>query len=113
LPRDCNDNNPNSWRVDSYWVDYDGDGYHLYGLPNMNDIDQIAICYGEEIPYPYVEQTLGRDCDDDNPEVFENCDEGGNNGDEPGDEPHEVPEFGVFAIIGVLVLVGLFVGRRR
>lgn len=104
---DCNDNNPDSWRIDSYWVDYDEDGYHLFGLANMDEQDRIAICYGEEIPYPYVIQTLGRDCNDDDSLIWEGC------GDQGGDDPVDVPEFGLIGAALVLIggLVVMF--RRR
>ncbi len=67
--RDCNDNNSASWRIDSYYYDADGDTYHAWGLSNMDDQDQIAICYGAEIPEDYSSKTEGRDCDDNNESV--------------------------------------------
>lgn len=103
---DCNDNNPDSWRTDSYWVDYDEDGYHLFGLPNMDEEDRINICYGEEIPYPYVAQTLGRDCNDDDGSIYEGC------GDQGGDDPVDVPEFGLIGA-GLVLMGALVVAFKR
>lgn len=104
LALDCNDNNPDSWRVDLYWVDYDSDGYYLTGLPNMNSNSQIAICYGANIPYPYVNEVIGPDCDDDNSELNVTC----------GVEDPQVPEFGVIAgIVALIAGLGIIAYRRK
>ena len=77
---DCNDANPASWRIDSYYYDGDDDGYKVIGHPNQNAQGQFAICYGEDIPIGYTETNLPDDCDDNNaninPDVTEICDDG-------------------------------------
>jgi hypothetical protein len=71
-PVDCNDNNSDSWRIDSYWYDGDSDTYHgVY--PNSGSDGKIAICYGTNIPTGYTEITSGEDCDDTNPELNISC----------------------------------------
>jgi len=77
---DCNDDNPNSWRVGVFYYDGDGDGYHKWGAPNQNQEDKFAICYGAEIPSGYTETTSGRDCNDTNAEVNPGAIEICNNG---------------------------------
>ena len=72
-PVDCNDDNPDSYQVGDYYFDSDGDGYHNYGPPNYNSDDTVSICYGDEIPSNYMDTTLGRDCDDTDPAVTNEC----------------------------------------
>ena len=64
---DCNDTNPDSWRVGNYWYDGDHDGYYGDGSNRRLDNGSMYVCYGAEIPDGYTETTLGRDCDDSNP----------------------------------------------
>lgn len=80
---DCNDANPSSWQIGSFNYDGDADGYHLWGLPNMDGDDKVAICYGTSLPTGYVDSTTGRDCDDAdtnvNPDAAEVCADGVDN----------------------------------
>ncbi|MBP7708284.1 hypothetical protein KA107_01250 [Candidatus Pacearchaeota archaeon] len=64
---DCNDDNVNSWRVDSFWYDQDSDGYYLNASTSGSD-GKISICYGAELPVGYSssETTNGVDCVDNN-----------------------------------------------
>ena len=76
---DCQDNNPSSWRVGTYYYDGDADEYYADGA-NRREDGMMYVCCGDEIPGGYVETTLGRDCDDSNPSanpgMTEICDNG-------------------------------------
>ncbi|MFH0892732.1 MAG: thrombospondin type 3 repeat-containing protein [Candidatus Falkowbacteria bacterium] len=67
-PVDCNDSNPDSWQVDSYWYDGDNDGYY-YDADTAGSDGKISICYGSSIPKGYAETTSGIDCNDDNSNI--------------------------------------------
>ncbi len=51
---DCDDSNPEIYRFDTLYYDYDEDGY---------DDGQTVLCIGDTIPQGYSETTLGPDCD--------------------------------------------------
>ncbi len=82
---DCNDDNPNSWRVDYFFYDGDDDGYYGDG-PNRREDGMMAICYGDEIPPHYYTESLGLDCDDSNPSVNPGASEICNDIDDDCDE---------------------------
>ncbi len=71
-PVDCNDSNPDSWRIDSFWYDGDSDNYY-HNAPNSGADGKISVCYGSTIPEGYTETTSGVDCDDTNPNLNVTC----------------------------------------
>ncbi|MCK5030325.1 MAG: PKD domain-containing protein [Thermoplasmatales archaeon] len=82
---DCNDDNPNSWRVGYFFYDGDDDGYYGDGA-NRREDGMMAICYGDEIPPHYYTESLGLDCDDSNPSVYPGASEICNDIDDDCDE---------------------------
>lgn len=58
---DCDDSNPLVWRLGTFYIDIDGDGYN-----NGSTI----LCYGANVPTGYSRGTIGRDCDDNNANVY-------------------------------------------
>jgi len=74
---DCNNDNVDSWRIDSYWYDNDNDNYHLVA-PNSGPDGKISICYGTSIPTGYKETTLGEDCNDNDNQLNISCEQSDN-----------------------------------
>ena len=56
---DCDDSNPNKWRMLTGYTDKDGDGYTV-GSAHQ-------ICSGNSLPPGYTTTPKGNDCDDSNP----------------------------------------------
>ena len=72
LDSDCNDDNPESWRVDYFYYDYDHDGYYKDG-PNRRDDGMMAICYGKDVPENFTKKSNGEDCDDKDETITTEC----------------------------------------
>ncbi len=55
---DCDDTDNTKWQSTALYIDADGDGY---------DAGTEVVCYGSTIPSGYAEESLGNDCNDNNP----------------------------------------------
>ncbi|MEM4710897.1 MAG: hypothetical protein QXL18_03055 [Candidatus Woesearchaeota archaeon] len=95
---DCNDYNPNSWRIGYFWGDSDNDGYYSVIEGAFPD-GTIPVCYGLNIPQGLITSTLGPDCNDNDPYLTSNC---------------EIPEFtSIGVVLAAVSVLGLLFLRRK
>jgi hypothetical protein len=74
---DCDDADNSIWRTGNFYTDADGDNYTVGAVQ--------TLCYGANTPVGYSASSLGSDCDESNPFLFNNCSSfvwtGASNGD--------------------------------